>query len=173
MPGLLQEPCAPGGGLTHGGCGPNGCPGERARALPFAVRSYNDGFYRSPRRGCSCRLTGPRWSTWCAAIGDFLLTTHVRPDADGIGSLMALAEVLRQHGKQVQPVIASAWPPRYDFLDPDKADRTLCRARRQLGRGRGGHRAGHRHVEPAWRLRPVPGPADRRQGRDRPSPLAG
>jgi hypothetical protein len=23
---FFQEPCAPGGGLTHGGCGPNGCP---------------------------------------------------------------------------------------------------------------------------------------------------
>jgi bifunctional oligoribonuclease and PAP phosphatase NrnA len=50
----------------------------------------------------------------------FLLTTHVRPDADGIGSLMALAEVLRHHGKQVQAVISSTWPPRYDFLDPNK-----------------------------------------------------
>jgi phosphoesterase RecJ-like protein len=50
----------------------------------------------------------------------FLLTTHVRPDPDGIGSLMALAEVLRRQGKEVQAVIASAWPPRYDFLDPDK-----------------------------------------------------
>jgi len=50
----------------------------------------------------------------------FLLTTHIRPDADGIGSLMALAEALRRQGKEVQMVIASAWPPRYDFLDPDK-----------------------------------------------------
>jgi phosphoesterase RecJ-like protein len=50
----------------------------------------------------------------------FLLTTHVRPDADGIGSLRALAEGLRQKGKEVQALIASAWPPRYDFLDPHK-----------------------------------------------------
>jgi phosphoesterase RecJ-like protein len=50
----------------------------------------------------------------------FLLTTHIRPDADGIGSLMALAEVLGQQGKEVQCVIASVWPPRYDFLDPRK-----------------------------------------------------
>ena len=50
----------------------------------------------------------------------FLLTTHVRPDADGIGSLMALAEVLRHHGKVVQAVISSNWPPRYDFLDPNR-----------------------------------------------------
>ena len=48
----------------------------------------------------------------------FLLTTHVRPDADGLGSMAALAEVLEQQGKQVQQVIASVMPPRYDFLNP-------------------------------------------------------
>jgi phosphoesterase RecJ-like protein len=50
----------------------------------------------------------------------FLLTTHIRPDADGLGSQLALAEVLRRQGKEVQAVIASAWPPRYDFLDPKR-----------------------------------------------------
>jgi phosphoesterase RecJ-like protein len=50
----------------------------------------------------------------------FLLTTHVRPDADGLGSLLAFAESLQLRGKEVCQIIASAWPPRYDFLDPDK-----------------------------------------------------
>lgn len=50
----------------------------------------------------------------------FLLTTHVRPDADGLGSLLALAEILEGRGKQVQMLIASNWPPRYSFLDPDR-----------------------------------------------------
>jgi phosphoesterase RecJ-like protein len=50
----------------------------------------------------------------------FLLTTHVRPDGDGLGSQLALAEVLEKMGKQVHPVIASSWPPRYHFLDPNK-----------------------------------------------------
>jgi phosphoesterase RecJ-like protein len=50
----------------------------------------------------------------------FLITTHIRPDADGLGSMLGLAEVLEKIGKQVQMVIASTWPPRYDFLDPDK-----------------------------------------------------
>jgi phosphoesterase RecJ-like protein len=48
----------------------------------------------------------------------FLLTTHVRPDADGIGSMLGLADALEGQGKQVRMVIASNWPPRYDFLDP-------------------------------------------------------
>src|SRR5215475_11569454 len=50
----------------------------------------------------------------------FLLTTHVRPDPDGLGSQLALAEGLRHLGKEVRLVIASAWPPRYDFLDPQR-----------------------------------------------------
>jgi len=50
----------------------------------------------------------------------FLLTTHVRPDGDGLGSLQALAEALERLGKQVERVIPSRLPPRYDFLDPDR-----------------------------------------------------
>src|SRR5262245_34876619 len=50
----------------------------------------------------------------------FLLTTHVRPDPDGLGSQLGLAEVLEGMGKQVRLVIASNWPPRYDFMDPGK-----------------------------------------------------
>src|ERR1700730_4014435 len=49
----------------------------------------------------------------------FLLTTHIRPDGDGIGSMQALGRVLQQQGKEVQCVIASSMPPRYRFLDPD------------------------------------------------------
>jgi phosphoesterase RecJ-like protein len=49
----------------------------------------------------------------------FLLTTHVRPDGDGLGSMLALAQALQAHGKQVQQVVASILPPRYAFLDPE------------------------------------------------------
>lgn len=48
----------------------------------------------------------------------FLLTTHVRPDGDGLGSVLALSDTLRAQGKQVRQVIASKYPPRYGFLDP-------------------------------------------------------
>jgi phosphoesterase RecJ-like protein len=50
----------------------------------------------------------------------FVLTTHVRPDPDGLGSQIALADVLESLGKQVDLVISSDWPPRYTFLDPDR-----------------------------------------------------
>src|SRR5271169_5896943 len=50
----------------------------------------------------------------------FLITTHIRPDPDGLGSQLALADVLEGMGRQVQMVIASDWPPRYQFLDPER-----------------------------------------------------
>jgi phosphoesterase RecJ-like protein len=50
----------------------------------------------------------------------FVLTTHVRPDPDGLGSQLALADVLEGMGKHVDLVIASNWPPRYTFLDPTR-----------------------------------------------------
>lgn len=49
----------------------------------------------------------------------FLLTTHIRPDGDGIGSMMALEDALRRRGKDVRMTVASVFPPRYRFLDPD------------------------------------------------------
>jgi phosphoesterase RecJ-like protein len=50
----------------------------------------------------------------------FLVTTHVRPDGDALGSEVAMAGFLRERGKEVRIVNASLTPPRYDFLDPDK-----------------------------------------------------
>jgi phosphoesterase RecJ-like protein len=49
----------------------------------------------------------------------FLVTTHVRPDGDALGSEVGMAGFLRQKGKDVRVVNASRTPPRYDFLDPD------------------------------------------------------
>jgi phosphoesterase RecJ-like protein len=48
-----------------------------------------------------------------------LLMTHIRPDADGLGSQLALADALTSLGKTPRVVIASTLPPRYRFLDPD------------------------------------------------------
>src|SRR4051794_10320639 len=49
----------------------------------------------------------------------FLVTTHVRPDGDALGSEVGMAGFLRQKGKDVRVVNSSRTPPRYDFLDPD------------------------------------------------------
>lgn len=48
----------------------------------------------------------------------FLVTTHVRPDGDALGSEVGMAGLLRQKGKDVRVVNSSHTPPRYDFLDP-------------------------------------------------------
>ncbi len=50
----------------------------------------------------------------------FVLTTHVRPDGDGLGLMLALADVLEAPplSKTVRMAVASVQPPRYDFLDP-------------------------------------------------------
>jgi phosphoesterase RecJ-like protein len=52
--------------------------------------------------------------------GQFLLTTHVRPDGDGLGSMLALADALERLGKSARMAVASTLPPRYDFLDPHR-----------------------------------------------------
>jgi phosphoesterase RecJ-like protein len=48
----------------------------------------------------------------------FLVTTHVRPDGDALGSVVGMVGLLRQKGKDVRAAIVSPTPPRYDFLDP-------------------------------------------------------
>lgn len=50
----------------------------------------------------------------------FVLTCHVRPDCDALGSELAMAEVLEQLGKQVRIVNADSVPPRLAFVDPDQ-----------------------------------------------------
>src|SRR5579872_2530340 len=55
-----------------------------------------------------------------ASKNRFVLTTHVRPDADAIGSEIAMAGLLEQLGKDVRIVNASPVPPRLEFIDPDK-----------------------------------------------------
>jgi bifunctional oligoribonuclease and PAP phosphatase NrnA len=52
---------------------------------------------------------------------DILLMTHIRPDADGLGSQLALHDALTTMGKHCRVVIASTLPPRYRFLDPQYA----------------------------------------------------
>ena len=49
-----------------------------------------------------------------------LLMTHIRPDADGLGSQLALADALVRIGKRPRVAIASKLAPRYAFLDPQR-----------------------------------------------------
>ncbi len=49
----------------------------------------------------------------------FLLTTHVNPDADAIGSEIALYEILKRLGKKSYVINHSATPYNLEFLDAD------------------------------------------------------
>ncbi|MBX9656641.1 bifunctional oligoribonuclease/PAP phosphatase NrnA [bacterium] len=53
------------------------------------------------------------------AAQKILITTHVRPDGDALGSELALADLLIARGKQVEILNSSPTPERYHFLDPD------------------------------------------------------
>ncbi|MEZ6140116.1 MAG: bifunctional oligoribonuclease/PAP phosphatase NrnA [Zavarzinella sp.] len=60
------------------------------------------------------------WSplqTFIEKYDRFLLMTHVRPDADALGSQQAFAGILRTLGKSVRVFIASNLYPRYQFFD--------------------------------------------------------
>jgi phosphoesterase RecJ-like protein len=48
----------------------------------------------------------------------FVLTSHIRPDCDALGSELGMACVLRAIGKDVQIVNAHRTPPALQFLDP-------------------------------------------------------
>lgn len=50
----------------------------------------------------------------------FVLTSHESPDADGIGSCVALAGLLDELGKSSRIIVPDQPPSRYGFLDPDK-----------------------------------------------------
>ncbi len=57
---------------------------------------------------------------WLQKVRNVILVTHMRPDGDGIGSQLALAEALRSKGIKVRVVIPTSFPARYRFLDPEQ-----------------------------------------------------
>ncbi|MFN0199155.1 MAG: DHH family phosphoesterase [Planctomycetaceae bacterium] len=62
------------------------------------------------------------WTPLITLIRDkqkFVLTSHVRPDADAIGSEVGLAGLLIQLGKDVRIVNPSATPNHLFFMDPE------------------------------------------------------
>ncbi len=49
-----------------------------------------------------------------------LITAHDKPDGDACGSIVALCEALRAHGKNAQPLFLSALPAWYEFIPGEK-----------------------------------------------------
>jgi phosphoesterase RecJ-like protein len=55
----------------------------------------------------------------------FVVTCHVRPDGDALGSSLAMALVLESLGKEVLLCVPFAVPPNHQFLDPRKRFKQL------------------------------------------------
>ncbi len=56
-----------------------------------------------------------------------VLTSHVRPDCDALGSELGMAALLHAMGKEVRIINADATPPRLAFVDPDQRIEVLGR----------------------------------------------
>lgn len=56
-----------------------------------------------------------------AGPASVVLTTHINPDGDGLGSQLALAEAFRSHGVAVRIVNHDGVPAPYRFLDADES----------------------------------------------------
>ena len=55
----------------------------------------------------------------------FVLTSHIRPDCDALGSELGLAGILDTLGKEVTIVNGHETPPNLAFIDPKSRIKTL------------------------------------------------
>jgi phosphoesterase RecJ-like protein len=67
----------------------------------------------------------PRFIELVRSHQRFLLTSHIRPDCDALGSELGMAGVLEALGKDVVIVNAQKTPPNLAFIDPDSRLKTL------------------------------------------------
>jgi phosphoesterase RecJ-like protein len=65
-------------------------------------------------------INWPRFAEIINANQRFVLTSHIRPDCDALGSELGMAGVLRAIGKSVRIVNGQATPPNLAFIDPKK-----------------------------------------------------
>lgn len=70
-------------------------------------------------------IAWPRFVELIRAHQRFLLTSHIRPDCDALGSELGMAYVLESLGKQVRIVNGQATPPNIAFIDPEKRIRVI------------------------------------------------
>jgi phosphoesterase RecJ-like protein len=68
----------------------------------------------------SATIDWPRFVEIVRAGRRFLLTAHVRPDGDAVGSVLAMAAALAQLGKSATIVTGFELPRPLRFLDPDR-----------------------------------------------------
>jgi phosphoesterase RecJ-like protein len=67
------------------------------------------------------------WPRFCEVISNannIVLTSHIRPDCDALGSCLGMAGILETLGKTVRIVCGQAVPPNLKFIDPQ--NRIMC-----------------------------------------------
>jgi len=70
------------------------------------------------------------WQPFATLVNEsnsFILTSHMRPDCDALGSELALALALHSIGKQVRIVNGDAVPPHIAFIDQNRQVKVLGR----------------------------------------------
>jgi len=65
------------------------------------------------------------FATLIQANHRFILTSHIRPDCDALGSELGMCGVLEALGKEVIIVNGQETPPNLAFIDPDRKIKTL------------------------------------------------
>jgi phosphoesterase RecJ-like protein len=68
------------------------------------------------------------WERFCEVINasnNIVLTSHIRPDCDALGSCIGMAGILESLGKQVRIVCGQKTPPNLQFIDPDRRILTI------------------------------------------------
>jgi phosphoesterase RecJ-like protein len=69
------------------------------------------------------------WATLLDVLRDarsFVLTSHVRPDCDALGSELGMLGILEAIGKDVRIVNAQATPPNLRWIDPERRIESLA-----------------------------------------------
>ena len=70
------------------------------------------------------RLSGVPFAPWLlekiSAARHIVLSTHIGPDADGLGSQLAFVRAARASGRKAMVVNEDSLPKRYAWLDPDR-----------------------------------------------------
>ena len=67
------------------------------------------------------------WKRFCEVINDannIILTSHIRPDCDALGSCLGMAGILESLGKKVRIVCGQPVPSNLTFIDPE--NRIMC-----------------------------------------------
>lgn len=67
----------------------------------------------------------PRFVEVIRSAERILLTSHIRPDADALGSELGMAGVLEKLGKRVAIINGHATPRNLQFLDPERRIKTV------------------------------------------------